>query len=141
MCARLFCHQHAMRQVPALTFGHCTWQACKVGKLFAKHFKVEEQRADLATRRLAAAVGTPNRLAKLADLGALRLDRLRLIAVDVHLDAKQRCRARCLPSESADFCVLPEPFWEAAASQGLLISRPAKFDPSICSRTNSATCR
>ncbi len=66
-------------------------QACKVGKLFAKHFKVEEQRAELAQRRLAVAVGTPNRLTKLADLGALRLDRLRLIAVDVHLDAKQRC--------------------------------------------------
>ncbi len=70
---------------------HGGLQACKVGKLFAKHFKVEEQRADLERRRLAVAVGTPNRLTKLADLGALKLERLRLVAIDVHLDAKQRC--------------------------------------------------
>ncbi len=81
---------------------------------------MEEQQADLAQRRLAVAVGTPNRLTKLAELGALRLDRLRLIAVDVHLDAKQRCKAfagplrllrgacspglqrRCLPCASMD---------------------------------------
>ena len=35
--------------------------------------------------------GTPHRLAQLAGLGALKLERLRLVLVDVALDAKQRC--------------------------------------------------
>lgn len=36
------------------------------------------------------AVGTPNRLCKLADSGALKLDRLKHVVLDVNLDAKQR---------------------------------------------------
>lgn len=36
------------------------------------------------------AAGTPNRLCKLADSGALRLDRLKHVVLDVALDAKQR---------------------------------------------------
>ena len=95
LLSRVFAHD--LKACQPLACDHAP-QACKVGKLFAKHFKVEEQQADLAKRRLAVAVGTPNRLTKLADLGALRLDRLRLIAVDVHLDAKQRCK-RCRPDE------------------------------------------
>jgi hypothetical protein len=35
--------------------------------------------------------GTPNRLCKLADEGALRLGRLRHVVLDLQLDAKQRC--------------------------------------------------
>lgn len=66
-------------------------QAVKVGKLFAKHFKVGEQQEALSKAPLAIAVGTPNRLGKLADLGALRLDRVKYLLVDVALDAKQRC--------------------------------------------------
>ena len=37
------------------------------------------------------AAGTPNRLCKLADGGALKLDRLKHVVLDVNLDAKQRC--------------------------------------------------
>jgi hypothetical protein len=36
------------------------------------------------------AAGTPNRLCKLADGGALQLDRLRHVVLDVQLDVKQR---------------------------------------------------
>ena len=35
--------------------------------------------------------GTPHRLAALASVGALHLERLRLLVVDVRLDAKQQC--------------------------------------------------
>ncbi|KAK9810173.1 hypothetical protein WJX72_006098 [[Myrmecia] bisecta] len=65
-------------------------KANKIGKLFAKHFKVPEQQQFLARQPCCVAVGTPHRLCKLADLEALKLDRLKLIVVDVHLDAKQR---------------------------------------------------
>lgn len=43
--------------------------------------------------------GTPNRLCKLADEGALRLGRLRHVVLDLQLDAKQRC-GPCLMSVS-----------------------------------------
>lgn len=62
-----------------------------MAKLFAKHFKVGEQQEGLSKAPVAIAVGTPNRLGKLADLGALRLDRVKYLLVDVALDAKQRC--------------------------------------------------
>ena len=65
-------------------------QACRISKLFAKHFKVEEQQAALKAQGIFAAVGTPNRLLKLADLGDLHLDHLKLLIIDVQLDAKQR---------------------------------------------------
>ena len=61
-----------------------------MSKLFAKHFKIEEQQAALKSQGTFAAVGTPNRLLKLADLGDLQLDRLKLLMIDVQLDAKQR---------------------------------------------------
>jgi superfamily II DNA/RNA helicase len=65
-------------------------QVCKVAKLFAKHFKVPEQQRLLESTVVGIASGTPNRLNRLADLDALKLDRLRLLLLDVHLDAKQR---------------------------------------------------
>ena len=61
-----------------------------MSKLFAKHFKIEEQQAALKAQGSFAAVGTPNRLLKLADLGDLHLHRLKLLMIDVQLDAKQR---------------------------------------------------
>ena len=42
------------------------------------------------------AAGTPNRLCKLADGGALRLDRLAHVVLDVQLDVKQRSVCRIL---------------------------------------------
>lgn len=64
-------------------------QACCIGRLFAKHMKVPEQEAALRAEPIGAAAGTPNRLVKLAESGALKLDRLRLVVLDVSLDAKK----------------------------------------------------
>lgn len=69
-------------------------QACRVAKLFAKHIKVGEQEEALRTQVACLGAGTPNRLCKLADGGALRLDRLAHVVLDVALDAKQRCGAQ-----------------------------------------------
>ncbi len=95
-------------------------QECRVAKLFAKHFKVEEQQRLLEASVVGIASGTPNRLSKLADLDALKLDRLRLLVLDVHIDAKQRCAPAlahaefflppyscCLHSVHSGFAVLP----------------------------------
>lgn len=65
-------------------------QACHIAKLFAKHIKVPEQVELLRTQVVCIGAGTPNRLCKLADDGALQLDRLRHVVLDVQLDAKQR---------------------------------------------------
>ena len=53
----------------------------------------------LAGNVVHVASGNPNRLLKLADLGALDLQRLRLIILDVGLDAKQWCVALCPASQ------------------------------------------
>ena len=65
-------------------------QACRVAKLFAKHLKVPEQQKRLDSSPVGIGCGTPNRILKLADTDALKLDRLRLLVLDMQLDAKQR---------------------------------------------------
>ncbi|EMD38614.1 hypothetical protein CERSUDRAFT_113793 [Gelatoporia subvermispora B] len=63
-----------------------------VAKLFAKHFKLEEHVAQLKRTKIGAAVGTPGRLGKLLENGALSTSALTHIMLDVsHRDAKQRC--------------------------------------------------
>ncbi|KAK4192583.1 U3-containing 90S pre-ribosomal complex subunit-domain containing protein [Podospora australis] len=62
-----------------------------IGKLFAKHFKVEEQVAFLKKTRSGLAVGTPQRLIDLLENGALSIAKLRRIVVDAsHIDQKKR---------------------------------------------------
>ena len=51
---------------------------CKIAKLFAKHFKVQDQIDLLSKQYFPVAVGTPNRLAKLVELGALSLSRVKV---------------------------------------------------------------
>lgn len=51
---------------------------CKIAKLFAKHFKVQDQIDLLSKQYFPVAVGTPNRLAKLVELGALSLCRVKV---------------------------------------------------------------
>ena len=65
-------------------------QECRIAKLFAKHVKVEEQKTSLESHASGIACGTPHRLCKLADEGALSLQRLQLLVIDLHIDAKQR---------------------------------------------------
>ncbi|KAG0212546.1 hypothetical protein BGX28_006145 [Mortierella sp. GBA30] len=64
-------------------------EAAKVGKLFAKHLKVPEQVYFLENTCTHICVGTPNRIDKLISDGALNLDRLELVLLDCHKDAKQ----------------------------------------------------
>jgi protein CMS1 len=44
-------------------------KAAKIGKLFAKHLKVEDQARFLGERPIHIAVGTPHRIKELIDLG------------------------------------------------------------------------
>ena len=53
---------------------------CKIAKLFAKHFKVQDQVDLLSKQYFPVAVGTPNRLSKLVELGALSLSRVKVRA-------------------------------------------------------------
>eukprot|EP00250_Pteridium_aquilinum_P035709 c984_g1_i1 orf=78-800(+) len=62
-------------------------KACKPAKLFAKHIKVEEQVKALE-EYVNIAVGTPNRVKKLIDIGALGLGFLEIVLLDMHEDAK-----------------------------------------------------
>ncbi|KAI1116598.1 U3-containing 90S pre-ribosomal complex subunit-domain containing protein [Nemania sp. NC0429] len=62
-----------------------------VGKLFAKHIKIEETKKFLASHRTGVAVGTPVRLNDLAESGELKLDKLERLVVDAsHIDQKKR---------------------------------------------------
>ncbi len=61
-----------------------------IAKLFAKHFKVEEQ-VEMLKSFMPLGVGTPNRLTKLADIGALNMDHIKLVVLDMHRDVKKCC--------------------------------------------------
>lgn len=62
-----------------------------VAKLFAKHIKLAEAVSFLEGHRTGLAVGTPARLMDLLEQGALSVEHLRRIVVDVsHVDTKKR---------------------------------------------------
>ncbi|KAL2260079.1 hypothetical protein VTK26DRAFT_6032 [Humicola hyalothermophila] len=62
-----------------------------VAKLFAKHFKLEDQVTFLKKYRTGIAVGTPQRLIDLIENEALSLDNLKRLVVDAsHIDQKKR---------------------------------------------------
>jgi hypothetical protein len=75
---------------------------CKISKLFAKHIKVTEQVEMLAKTHYPIACGTPNRVEKLLELGALCLRNTKLILVDSAEDAKQMT-ILSLPGVKEDF--------------------------------------
>jgi protein CMS1 len=62
----------------------------KIGKLFAKHLKLQDQLDFLKKNKISAAVGTPNRVLKLIQEGALNLDGLDFVLLDTsHKDKKE----------------------------------------------------
>ncbi|KAI1351090.1 U3-containing 90S pre-ribosomal complex subunit-domain containing protein [Xylaria sp. FL0043] len=62
-----------------------------VGKLFAKHIKIEDTKKFLESHRTGVAVGTPVRLNDLVESGTLKLDKLERLVVDAsHIDQKKR---------------------------------------------------
>lgn len=62
---------------------------CKIAKLYAKHFKVQEQIEMLSKEYYPIAVGTPNRLSKLIEMGSLSLKQTKIVLVDITADAKK----------------------------------------------------
>lgn len=75
---------------------------CKVAKLFAKHFKISEQVNMLALESFPVAVGTPHRLSKLIEVGALSLRLTQLVLVDMQPDSKM-FNIITLPAVKHDF--------------------------------------
>jgi len=75
---------------------------CKIFKCFAKHIKVTEHVEMLAKTHYPIAVGTPNRVEKLLELGALCLRNTQLVLVDMAEDAKE-FTVLSLPGVQEDF--------------------------------------
>ncbi|KAJ5594466.1 Protein CMS1 [Penicillium hispanicum] len=62
-----------------------------VGKLFAKHIKLEEAKQFLQRARMGIGAGTPARVSDLIDSGDLKVTELQRIVIDgSHVDQKQR---------------------------------------------------
>ena len=61
---------------------------CKIAKLFAKHIKTEEQMDLLSKAYYPIAIGTPNRVNKLIEMGALSLRKTKIFLADVTPDVK-----------------------------------------------------
>lgn len=61
---------------------------CKVGKLFAKHFRIQDQIEVLNATDFPIVVGTPHRLHKLVEMGSLSLSQTLLVVVDMCKDVK-----------------------------------------------------
>ncbi|ORE07893.1 hypothetical protein BCV72DRAFT_289805 [Rhizopus microsporus var. microsporus] len=64
-------------------------KSAKIAKLFAKHFKIEEQVYFLEREPIHIGVGTPNRLQVLVDQGHLKLDKLELVVIDTEKNPKK----------------------------------------------------
>ncbi|KAL3483653.1 U3-containing 90S pre-ribosomal complex subunit-domain containing protein [Aspergillus germanicus] len=62
-----------------------------IGKLFAKHIKLEEAKQFLDRARVGIGAGTPSRISDLIDSGSLKLNELKRIVIDgSYVDQKQR---------------------------------------------------
>lgn len=74
----------------------------KIGKLFAKHFKLSEQIEMLSKTYFPIVIGTPNRIEKLIELGALSLKETKVLLIDYTADIKS-FTALTLPDVKNDF--------------------------------------
>jgi len=83
--------QSAIRAVEVIRSLNEFSKYCKVGKLFSKHMKVKEQVEYLSKSVVKIAVGTPNRLIKLAENESLDMNKLDLLVIDYTFkDSKNR---------------------------------------------------
>lgn len=89
---------HAIKHLPSIN------KVCRVAKLFSRHFKVPEQ-VKMLEGEVNAAVGTPNRLLKLIEEGALKLGRLAMVVLDLGQDLKMRTMLD-MPETAQDFWAL-----------------------------------
>eukprot|EP00164_Ancoracysta_twista_P003945 GFYU01005288.1.p1 GENE.GFYU01005288.1~~GFYU01005288.1.p1 ORF type:complete len:370 (-),score=107.08 GFYU01005288.1:1088-2080(-) len=76
---------------------------CKVGKLFAKHMKVDQQQHYLASEKLCIAVGTPSRLQQLCESGHLKLDATPMLLFDVRENMKRQTLLDMLTQDVMSF--------------------------------------
>jgi len=60
-----------------------------IAKLFAKHIKIEEQMHFLQSTVTPICVGTPNRIKKLTENGALTITNCKILIIDTHKDDKK----------------------------------------------------
>lgn len=80
-----------------------------VAKLFARHFKLNEQVSWLQSQATPIAVGTPHRVQALLEHDALHLEHLRCLLVDTSwTDAKQRAILDTPETRDALFALLAE---------------------------------
>ncbi|KAG1473519.1 hypothetical protein G6F56_000909 [Rhizopus delemar] len=80
---------HSAIRAVDLARGLKSFESAKIAKLFAKHFKIEEQVNFLEREPIHIGVGTPNRLQVLVDQGHLNLDHLELVIIDTEKNAKK----------------------------------------------------
>jgi protein CMS1 len=78
----------------------------RTAKLFAKHLKVAEQASALQKEFNALAVGTPNRLSKLLEAGALSLGNCRLLVLDASFKDAKQFTLLSLPGVAKDVALL-----------------------------------
>lgn len=79
---------------------------CKIGKLFAKHLKIEEQKELLNNNIIKIAVGTPARMEQLFDQGDLSIVDLKLIIIDMFVDQKGKTIFEIADTRAALFSFL-----------------------------------
>ncbi|KAI9279621.1 U3-containing 90S pre-ribosomal complex subunit-domain containing protein [Sporodiniella umbellata] len=79
----------AIRAVDLVRSLKDSFDSAKIAKLFAKHFKIEEQVDFLEREPIHIGVGTPNRLQALVDQGHLNLSNLELVVIDTEKNAKK----------------------------------------------------
>lgn len=84
--------------------------ACPIAKLFAKHMKVPEQAAYLREHPVNVALGTPNRLLKLATEGHLDLSAVVVVALDMRKNPKHQSMVE-IPDVARDWWRLWEQFF------------------------------
>lgn len=82
----------AIRCVELLKYLPNVRKQCTIAKLFAKHMKLPEQKAFLASHRCPVAVGTPARLLKLGQEPEkpIEFSQVTSIVIDTHRDGKDR---------------------------------------------------
>ena len=100
----------------------------RVAKLFAKHLKVEDQVEDLK-KKFPIAVGTPSRLMKLYELGALQFSSTHLLLIDGNRDTK-KTTVFSSPSEEerSDFFRFCDAFVDASVHKGNINTRLSIID-------------
>ncbi|XP_062577120.1 protein CMSS1-like [Saccostrea cucullata] len=85
-------------------------EECKCAKLFAKHFKIEEQQKYLSKNVCHIGLGTPNRICSLIKNGSLHLDSVKSVVLDWNWRDKKFKRMADIIDLRIDLMVLLQTF-------------------------------